>query len=169
MSSHLSAEGSQFPTVMNHWCISAVEICGYAHINLVSVQDNTSENCGMGVMKSLRELSPKLSFVGKRECSMCVTFSSSMNYGYLSMIHAISCMSTTLWPPYPRPWPVSCRLKLNTVVLPEVETSEFWVWAFVPQSGLAVFPPTETGIPSTIQYFHFQRWLSLSAVWAVLF
>ena len=42
MNSHLSVEVSQFPTVieeisMNHWCIGAVKICGYAHINLVSL------------------------------------------------------------------------------------------------------------------------------------
>jgi len=42
VNNHLSVEVSQFPTVieeisMNHWCIGAVEICGYAHINLVSL------------------------------------------------------------------------------------------------------------------------------------
>jgi hypothetical protein len=42
VNSHVSVEVSQFLTVieeisMNHWCTGAVEICGYAHINLVSV------------------------------------------------------------------------------------------------------------------------------------
>jgi len=42
VNSHLSVEVSQFPTdieeiSMNHWCRGAVEICGYAHSNLVAV------------------------------------------------------------------------------------------------------------------------------------
>jgi len=42
VNSHLSVQVSQFPTVieeisMSHWCIGAVEICGYANINFVSL------------------------------------------------------------------------------------------------------------------------------------
>jgi hypothetical protein len=42
VNSHLRVEVSQFPTIieeisMNHWFIGGVEICGYAHFNLVSV------------------------------------------------------------------------------------------------------------------------------------
>ena len=65
----------------------------------------------MSVMKSLRELSPKLFFVGEKECTMCVTFSSSVNYGYLSMIHAISCMSYHPFTPYLQA--LSCLLQIE--------------------------------------------------------
>ena len=79
MNSHLIVEVSQCPGVrnenvsMNYWCIAAVEICGYTHVNLVPEHRTVQVETVVWVSWKVEGRSHQSSLFG-RECTMCHLF-----------------------------------------------------------------------------------------------